>query len=458
MNCLRKSGLLELIKKKFGSENERTAIIKRNILGSGLLRVVNIAISLIVVPLTLNYLTVIGYGIWLTVSSIIGWLSYFDLGFAHGFRNKFAESLASGDKILARKYVTTTYISLLVLFSCILVICLIANSFVNWSSLLNIDVSYSFELKKVFSILVVTFCVNIVSNVFIMMLNADQKTALASLVQTSGQFIALIGIIILISVSSGSLTLLALVYSGLPVLVTIIYSIVFFKSSRYKDFSPSFKFFDRKLISNILGLGVNFFIIMISMLLIFQITNVLISRILGPTAVSEYNVAYKYFNVLHMFSIIILTPCWSAFTEAYIKKDYIWMKNMKRRLEQIWFCIIPVVCLMYFLAPIIFKVWIGDNIHVHNDVIIVLGIYTIAQILAGTYMYIINGIGKVRLQMIVYLLFAIISIPLMIVLGKAFGIMGIISVPILVYVTQSIVARIQLDMLITDQARGIWNK
>ena len=194
------------------------------------------------------------------------------------------------------------------------------------------------------------------------------------------------------------------------------------------------------------------------MLLIFQITNVLISRILGPTAVSEYNVAYKYFNVLHMFSIIILTPCWSAFTEAYIKKDYIWMKNMKRRLEQIWFCIIPVVCLMYFLAPIIFKVWIGDNIHVHNDVIIVLGIYTIAQILAGTYMYIINGIGKVRLQMIVYLLFAIISIPLMIVLGKAFGIMGIISVPILVYVTQSIVARIQLDMLITDQARGIWNK
>lgn len=458
MYSLRKSGLLELIKKKFGSENERTAIIKRNILGSGLLRVVNIAISLIVVPLTLNYLTVIGYGIWLTVSSIIGWLSYFDLGFAHGFRNKFAESLASGDKILARKYVTTTYISLLVLFSCILVICLIANCFVNWSSLLNIDVSYSFELKKVFSILVVTFCVNIVSNVFIMMLNADQKIALASLVQTSGQFIALIGIIILISVSSGSLTLLALVYSGLPVLVTIIYSIVFFKSSRYKDFSPSFKFFDRKLISNILGLGVNFFIIMISMLLIFQITNVLISRILGPTAVSEYNVAYKYFNVLHMFSIIILTPCWSAFTEAYIKKDYIWMKNMKRRLEQIWFCIIPVVCLMYFLAPIIFKVWIGDNIHVHNDVIIVLGIYTIAQILAGTYMYIINGIGKVRLQMIVYLLFAIISIPLMIVLGKAFGIMGIISVPILVYVTQSIVARIQLDMLITDQARGIWNK
>ena len=105
-----------------------------------------------------------------------------------------------------------------------------------------------------------------------------------------------------------------------------------------------------------------------------------------------------------------------------------------------------------------YKVWIGDNIHVHNDVIIVLGIYTIAQILAGTYMYIINGIGKVRLQMIVYLLFAIISIPLMIVLGKAFGIMGIISVPILVYVTQSIVARIQLDMLITDQARGIWNK
>ena len=458
MYCSKVVNLFELIKKKLSSENQRTAMIKRNIIGSGFLRIVNIAISLIVVPLTLNYLTVVGYGIWLTVSSIIGWLSYFDLGFAHGFRNKFAESLAIGDKVLARKYVATTYISLLVLFSCILVICLIVNCFVDWSSLLNIDISYSFELKKVFSILVVTFCVNIVANVFIMMLNADQKTALASFVQTSGQFIALIGIIILTSISNGSLTLLALIYSGLPVLVTIIYSVAFFRSSRYKEFVPSLRFFDRKLISNILGLGVNFFIIMISMLLIFQITNVLISRILGPETVSEYNITYKYFNVLHMFSIIILTPCWSAFTEAYIKKDYIWMKNMKHRLEQIWICIIPIVCLMCFFAPTIFKVWIGDDIHIHDDVIIVLGVYTVVQILAGTYMYIINGIGKIRLQMMIYLLFAIISIPLMISLGKVLGIIGIISVPILVYVTQIIVARIQLNKLINHQAKGIWDK
>lgn len=45
-------------------------------------------------------------------------------------------------------------------------------------------------------------------------------------------------------------------------------------------------------------------------------------------AVTQYNVAYKYYNVLSMVAAIILTPFWSAFTEAYVQKDTIWMKRM----------------------------------------------------------------------------------------------------------------------------------
>ena len=55
------------------------------------------------------------------------------------------------------------------------------------------------------------------------------------------------------------------------------------------------------------------------MLFIFQVINIIISRNLGPIAVTQYNVAYKYYNVLNMASVIILTPFWSAFTDAYVK-------------------------------------------------------------------------------------------------------------------------------------------
>ena len=76
----------------FTKGNERSVIIKKNIAASLVLKCVSILISLQVVPLTIDYINPTKYGIWLTLSSIIAWLSYFDLGFAHGFRNRFAEA------------------------------------------------------------------------------------------------------------------------------------------------------------------------------------------------------------------------------------------------------------------------------------------------------------------------------------------------------------------------------
>lgn len=69
--------------------NSRSIIVKKNIIASFFLKCISILVSLQVVPLTITYINPTKYGIWLTLSSIIAWLSYFDLGFAHGFRNRF---------------------------------------------------------------------------------------------------------------------------------------------------------------------------------------------------------------------------------------------------------------------------------------------------------------------------------------------------------------------------------
>ena len=100
----------------------RSITVKKNIAGALVLKCISILISLQVVPLTIDYINPTKYGIWLTLSSIIAWLSYFDLGFAHGFRNRFAESKAKGDIKLAKEYISTTYIVLFLLFSFILLL------------------------------------------------------------------------------------------------------------------------------------------------------------------------------------------------------------------------------------------------------------------------------------------------------------------------------------------------
>ena len=91
---------------------------------------------------------------------------------------------------------------------------------------------------------------------------------------------------------------------------------------KYRSIAPSIHCVRISLTKNILGLGGQFFVIMISMLFIFQFINIILSRVEGPDAVTQYNIAYKYFNVLNRVATIILTPFWSAFTDAYVKKDY----------------------------------------------------------------------------------------------------------------------------------------
>src|SRR5665648_546203 len=93
----------------FTKGHERSIKAKKNILASLIIKGLSIAISLVLVPLTINYINPSRYGIWLTLSSIVGWFSFFDIGLTQGLRNKFAEAKAKGEDNLAQILVSTTY-------------------------------------------------------------------------------------------------------------------------------------------------------------------------------------------------------------------------------------------------------------------------------------------------------------------------------------------------------------
>ena len=440
------------------SGSTRSITVKKNILGSLLLKSISILISLQVVPLTINYINPTKYGIWLTLSSIIAWLSYFDLGFAHGFRNRFAEARASGNIKLAKEYISTTYMVLLLLFSIIFFIVIVFNNFLNWSSILNIEPVYNDELRTVFGLLSCFFCLNIVASVFTTMLAADQKTALASLIQTSGQVLAFVSIFILTRTTSGSLNTLAIVFAGIPCFWLIIISFIMFCGGKYRSIAPTMRSFRISLIKNILGLGGQFFIIMLSMLFIFQFINIILSRIEGPEIVTQYIIAYKYFNILNMGVTIILTPFWSAFTDAYVKHDYNWMRSVVKKLELLWLLCIPLLILMVICSSSLYEWWIGNSVSIPLSLSMSMAVYILFQTGGNMYMYLINGTSKVRLQLILYLLFAIVSIPLMTFCCKKYGVEGVLIVPIIVFGLQAGIGRIQIFKIITGTARGIWLK
>lgn len=450
--------MIDKIKRKLLSGSERTVLIKKNILASSMLRVISILISLMVVPATINYINSERYGIWLTLSGIIAWLSYFDFGFAHGFRNRFAEAVAKNDHVLARKYVSTTYAVLALLFATLMIITSIINNYVNWSSILNVSPELNVELRAVFQILIVFFCINIVADVFSTMLTANQRPAASTAIKTAGNLVSLIAIITLTYTTKGNLEYLAIVFSGIPCLLTIIISFIAFNKSRYQKYSPSFKQIDFSLTKKIVGMGGQFFLIMMCMLLIFQFTNIIISRELGPEYVTQYNVTYKLFSIAEMLIMIVLTPIWSAYTDAYTRKDFAWMKRSAAKLEKMGLISFPALALLTLISPIVFSLWLGDGVKTSIYVSISIAFFTFCKIMGAIYMHQINGTGKVRLQLITYTIIALFAIPVMIYSSRQWGIVGIVIVPSIAFFAQFIICRIQLNKIINQTATGIWDK
>ncbi len=452
INKSRISSIQELLHKDHRSKEAMV-----NIGLSGLSRVITIISHLLIVSLTIHYLNQERYGIWLTLSSIIGWITFFDLGLSNGFRNRFAEAKALGNLSLAKQYLSTTYFALSAIVVTAFIVAIITNCFINWSDVLKVSDSYQKELNFVFSVVLTFTSINMIANIFISFLAADQKIGLASIIQALGQLLSLFSVYILSKTTEGSLTYLALFFSGIPCIVVLLVSVIAFRFSRYKIYRPTYKEVNFKLIRSICNIGVQFFIINICMIFIFEIVNIVISRELGVRQVSVYNITNKYFNVVYMSVIALISPFWSAFTDAYTKKDFTWMKKVYSKLYIGLSVIFLIHIVMIFISKYCYFIWIGDTMDIPYDVTTAMAISVFVQTYGVINMYLINGIGYVRLQTILYVIFALIAWPLF-VLSCRWGIIGIISIPALVYLTQGIFGNIQLHKIINDKATGIWKK
>ena len=159
-----------------------------------------------------------------------------------------------------------------------------------------------------------------------------------------------------------------------------------------------------------------------------------------------------------MIALIIINPFWSAFTDAYNRRDFSWMRRMIKKLENLGFLAVLAIAIMYFAANYFYRLWIKDMVTVSTSTNISVAIYVILLLWGNIYMYMINGIGTIRIQLIIYLSFAAISYPLMTYMCERFGIPGLLLIPCLVFFIQSLLGKVQLNKLLKEKAIGIWNK
>lgn len=442
---------------KFLKGEQRSIIVKKNILASFIIKGVSILISFMLVPATLGYVSAELYGVWMALSSVLLWIHFLDLGFSQGLKNKLAETLAFKDYKKGKALVTTTYVMVTFIFVPIGIILEFIVPLVNWCDLLNISTDYADEIERVMYVLVAFASIQMIVNVLTSVIAAFQKVAFASVFSVIGQFLAFIIIIILTKTTPPSLIGLALSYAAMPVLVLIVASLILY-NTQFKIIAPDLRTFDKSYIKELFGLGYKFFIINIQVVVLYYFTNILISYVSSPYQVTSYNLAYKYLNVAMLVYSLVTAPLWPAYTDAYAKKDYNWIKSTLSRMFKIMLMSIGLCIIMVFTSPFVYEIWFGDKADVPFIMTVIVAVYTCVYCWMNLYGTVIVGMGTVSIQAIITVIGMIIHIPLSLLLGRYIGAYGVITSMVIINIFYVIVFQIQVSKILSMKASGIWIK
>ena len=132
------------------------------------------------------------------------------------------------------------------------------------------------------------------------------------------------------------------------------------------------------------------------------------------------------------------------------------MKGIVRKLELLWLLCIPVLILMVLCSKYLYQWWIGDSVSIPFSLSVCMAFFILFYSSANLYMILINGTSKVRLQLIVNLCFAVISLPSIHAFCHLWGIQGALLVPTMTLAVLTLIGKIQIKKIVNKTATGIW--
>ena len=439
--------------------HERSIRIKKNVIASFFCNVIGIIVAFVRVPIILDYLSVTEYGIWLVLTSTLSWFGFLNLGLGSGLRNKLAEALAKNDLETARSLVSTTYASLAAIISIIYCIFLFIQPFLNWTNILNAPDKLASQLATLVFIFATSYAIEFVVNVMSSILEADQKPAIGHFFGVIFNILFLLVLIFLNENTPGSLIHMAIAFFGSSLFVAI-FSSIYLYSKRYKFLRPSFRYIKFDFISEIGGLGIKFFVLQVTAIVLFASDNMIIAQVSGPEQVTAYNLAKKYMGVALIVFMITVEPLWSAITDAFTKKDIDWIKWVMRKTMMLWVVLLVFCAVQVLFSQNFYYLWIGDKVDVPPLLTPLMALFTVVFGWNLPFVSFLNGVGKIRLQLYIAIFLLVVNIPLSIMFARGLGMgsSGVILATSVCLLIGAILYPIQYYKIINNRATGVWGK
>lgn len=400
--------------------NDKNKIILENILRIGLLKPFNIFLNFAAFTLSLKLINKPEYGLFLTITSFINWFSLIDVAIGNGLRNNLTTAITKKDLKKAQSLVSTSYFIISAILLFFLGAFFIVSSFIDWKNVFSTQE----DVNNIVAIVAISFALRMIMQLIQTVYVSYQLAARNETINFITQLLINLSFIILPYVTIASIEKITFIYSFAPILILSAYTFFDFKGT-FKDISPKYGSIDFKGFKNVLSLGFDFFFIQIAVIILFSLNNFMINRYFRPEDVTEYNIATKYFSVTSIIFSIILTPLWSMLTKASVENDFTWIKNIYFKCIKVWALSVPVLILLLIASDYMYKMWLGQDIKVSFQFTLVSFFYFLIFTWNTIQATFLNGMGKIRLQLILSFVGILIYFPTAYFLQSFMGASGI---------------------------------
>jgi O-antigen/teichoic acid export membrane protein len=205
---------------------------------------------------------------------------------------------------------------------------------------------------------------------------------------------------------------------------------------QYKKICPSILKVDFSLSGGLFSVGLKFFVIQVAGIIQFQTASIILIRYYGPLDVAGYSVVFKYFSVMPLLMGLILTPLWSAATDAFAKKDYTWITYAVKRYNVISLIVILVGFFMVCFFEPVMHFWIKDDAVINKisiQMVLLMYAFNVLSVYGSVYNTVLNGIGALDVQFYACLVSPFIFILMCVILISYFnlGVQAVIAASII---------------------------
>lgn len=417
--------------------NKRSERFKRAFLSgiaNGSSKFITIIINFITVPLTIHYLGTERYGMWMTITGTVGMLTFADLGIGNGLLNSIAYSYGKNDINNAKKNISTAFVILLLIATIVSIAAISSYFIIPWYKVFNVkSLKGMSEAAPSMLVILLALSINFPLGVVQKTYLGFQEEYIYNLWQILGTILSFIFLLISIYIFKANLVILLIMFSSGNIIASILGGFFLFLIHK-KEIKPELKYFEKNIAYGLLKTGGMFLIIQIASILAYSADNIIIAQYLGLTYVAVYAVVVKLFNIGPQLQSFFIAPLWPAYGEAHAKNDWLWIKNSV--ISSTKYSVL--IC---FLISLPFVIWGKEILHtwtrgeVNSSFMLLFwsGMWATLRGFGGGIAAFLNGINKLKPQIIYVILFGISSIILKIFLVKGLGLEGLVLITILTW-------------------------